>query len=91
MNLAAIYEWGDDIKNEWESLLTARLRYRYSRYFEPAVEIISAEDIKGLGPAALGAVRFSGARKLRWEIGLIFGLDNESPDQTLRAMLEFEF
>ena len=91
LNLAGIYEWGDDIDDELESRLAAQLRYRYSRYFEPAVELYSGQTAKGVGPVALGDVRFSGRRKLHWELGLIFGLDNESPDQTLRAMLEFEF
>jgi hypothetical protein len=91
LNLTAIYEWGDDISNEWESLLAAQLRYRYSRLFEPAVELFSGEDAKGIGPVALGDIRFSGGRKLRWEFGLIFGLDSDSPDQTLRTMFEFEF
>jgi hypothetical protein len=91
LNLSAIYEWGDDISNEWESELKAQLRYRYLRWFEPAVEFYSGELAKGLGPAALGAVRFSKGRKLRWELGLIFGLDSESPDQAVRAMLEYEF
>jgi hypothetical protein len=91
VNLAAIYEWGDDIENEWESQISSQLRYRYSRAFEPAVEYYAGDSSKGFGPVALGAVRFSGARKLRWELGVIFGLDSESPDQTYRAMLEYEF
>jgi hypothetical protein len=91
LNLSAIYEWGDDIRNEWESQLAAQLRYRYSRSFEPAVELYSGEFVKGLGPVALGNIRFGKGRKLRWEFGIIFGLDSESPDQTYRAMLEFEF
>jgi hypothetical protein len=91
VNLAAIYEWGDDIENEWESQIATQLRYRYSRYFEPAIEYYAGDSSKGLGPVALGDVRFAGARKLRWELGVIFGLDSESPDQTYRAMLEYEF
>ena len=91
LNLSAIYEWGDDISNEWESQLAAQLRYRYSRFFEPAVELYRGEATKGIGPVALGNVRFSGRQKLHWELGLIFGLDSDSPDQTIRAMLEFEF
>jgi len=91
LNLSAIYEWGDDISNEWESQLAAQLRYRHSRLFEPAVELYSGEDAKGIGPVALGDIRFSGGHKLRWEFGLIFGLDSDSPDQTLRTMFEFEF
>jgi hypothetical protein len=91
LNLSAIYEWGDDISNEWESELAAQLRYRYSRYFEPAVEVYSGDAFKGIGPVALGSVRFNKGRKLRWELGVILGVESKSPDQVLRAMLEYEF
>ena len=87
----AVAAAGDDIENEWESQISSQLRYRYSRAFEPAVEYYGGDSSKGFGPVALGSVRFSGARKLRWELGVIFGLDSESPDQTYRAMLEYEF
>lgn len=91
VNLAAIYEWGDSIENEWESSLASQLRYRYRPGFEPAVEFYSGESAKGLGPVAVGEVRFAGRRNLHWELGVIFGLDSESPDQTVRGMLEFAF
>ena len=91
LNLSAVYEWGDDIGNEWESQLAAQLRYRYSRKFEPALELYSGDTAKGLGPVGLGQFRFGAGRKLLWELGVIFGLDSESPDQTYRLMLEYEF
>ena len=40
---------------------------------------------------ALGLVRLGGKRQLRWEAGVIFGVDSKSPDTTLRFLLEFEF
>jgi hypothetical protein len=91
LNLSAVYEWGDDISNEWESELAAQLRYRYSRFFEPAVELYSGDAFKGIGPVGVGSVRFGAGRKLRWELGVIFAVDSESPDQVWRAMLEYEF
>jgi hypothetical protein len=91
VNLSAIYEWGDDVDNEWESQLASQLRYRYSRYFEPALELYSGDSDKGFGPVALGDVRFASGRKLHWEAGVIFGMDSDSPDQTFRALLEYEF
>ena len=91
VNLAAIYEWGDRIENEWESSLASQLRYRYRPGFEPAIEFYSGQSAKALGPVAVGERRFSGRRKLHWELGVIFGLDSESPDQTVRGMLEFAF
>jgi hypothetical protein len=91
VNVSAIYEWGDDVSNEWETQLASQLRYRYSRYFEPAVELYSGDSDKGIGPVALGDLRFNNGQKLHWEAGVIIGLDSDSPDQTLRALLEYEF
>jgi hypothetical protein len=91
LNLSAIYEWGSDISNEWESALAAQMRYRYSPAFEPAIELYSGEIAKGVGPVALGDLRFNGGRKLHWEAGVIVAVDSESPDQTWRFLLEYEF
>jgi len=91
LNISAIYEWGSDIRNEWETAAAGQLRYRYTRGFEPALEVYSSELTKGMGPVALGTVPFSGARKLHWEAGLIFAMDSDSPDKTLRLSLEYEF
>ena len=67
------------------------MRYRYSKAFEPALEVYSGQDTQGLGPAFMGQVNMSGRRKLKWEAGIIFGLGSKSPDQTLRLLAEFEF
>ena len=90
-NLGVIYEWGHKIKNEWESTFASQLRYRYRSGFEPAVELYMGQSTRGLGPVALGDVRFSGRQKLHWELGVIFGIDSKTPDQTVRGMLEYEF
>jgi hypothetical protein len=91
LNLAAVYEWGSDVSNEWESKLAAQVRYRYARAFEPAVELYAGDSDKGFGPVALGDLRIGNGNKLHWEAGLIFGLDSDSPDQTVRALIEYEF
>ena len=90
-NLTAIYEWGSDISNELESQLAAQLRYRYRRAFEPAVEFYAGQITKGFGPVGLGQIRLGKGKKLRWELGVILGLDTDSPDATYRGMLEYEF
>jgi hypothetical protein len=91
LNISAVYEWGDDIANEWESELSGQIRYRYLRGFEPAIELYVGEVFKGLGPVAVGSARFGSGRKLRWEFGVLLGADSDSPDQVWRAMLEYEF
>lgn len=90
-NLWAIYEWGEHIKNELESALALQMRYRYSRYFEPALEFYSGENTLALGPAISGDIRISQGKKLHWETGVILGLDSETADTTWRFLTEFEF
>lgn len=90
-NLFVINEWGSDIVDELESRLGLQARYRYLPAFEPAFELYSGEDTRGIGPAALGQVRLGNKRQLKWEAGAIFGMDSKSPDITLRFLLEFEF
>ncbi len=90
-NLWAIYECGDRPDDELESALALQARYRYSRFFEPALEFYSGEQTRGLGPVALGDIRFGKGRKLKWEIGAIIGLDSKTPDTTWRFLTEFEF
>lgn len=90
-NAGIIFEWGDDIGEDWETSLSFQGRYRLTRGFEPALEFYAGESAKGLGPVFVGEVRTGGKSKLLWEAGLIFGLDNHSPDRTWRGSLEFEF
>lgn len=90
-NLKLIYEWGDDIKAELESALAVQMRYRYSRFFEPALELYSGQNTRALGPVIMGDVRFGAGKKLHWESGVIFGLDSKTPNSTWRLLTEFEF
>lgn len=91
VNAGLIYEWLDDVDGEWESALSIQGRYRLTRAFEPALEFYSGEDTRALGPAFVGDIRAGGRRKLHWEVGVIFGIDSDSPDTTFRGLLEFEF
>ncbi|KJS08247.1 MAG: hypothetical protein VR73_06330 [Gammaproteobacteria bacterium BRH_c0] len=90
-NVMVSQEWGSDIDDEVESRLGLQARYRYSPFFEPALEFHSGEDTRALGPAMMGSIKLGIRRNLRWELGLLFGLDHASPDQTVRAGVEYEF
>lgn len=90
-NLGLSFESGSEIEDEVESFAAFQLRYRYARALEPAVELYSGQNTLGAGPVLLGEQRFGGGKKLHWEFGAIFGLSNETPDTTLRALAEFEF
>lgn len=91
MNLFIGREWGSGIKDEFESKLGLQLRYRYSRWIEPALELYSGEDTRALGPVLMGNIKTGIRRNLHWETGVIFGLTKRSPDQTFRLLFEYEF
>jgi len=90
-NIGLEYEWGDDIDDELETRLALQARYRYSPRLEPALEFYMGQDTLGIGPALLGAERLGIMKALRWQLGIILGLDDDTPDYTLRAVLEYEF
>ncbi|MCK5395402.1 MAG: hypothetical protein KAJ32_05380 [Gammaproteobacteria bacterium] len=91
LNFFIEYEWGDEIKNEIETVAATQLRYRFSRLFEPAVEFYTNQDTLAIGPAVMGNIRLGIAKKIHWEFGVIFGLQSNTPDQTIRALIEYEF
>jgi len=90
-NLIVSREWGSDTDSELESEFALQARYRYARHIEPALEFYGAEDGRALGPALMGDIRFGMRRALHWELGLLFGLDHDSPDNSLRAGIEYGF
>lgn len=91
LNAFLEFEQRDELNNEMETSLAMQLRYRYSRLFEPALEFYQNQDTLAIGPAIMGNVRLGIAKKIHWEFGIILGLDNETPDQTVRALIEYEF
>lgn len=90
-NMFLIREWGRDIDNEFETALSLQARYRYSRALEPALELYSGQDTTAIGPVLLGNINVGIRKSFNWEAGVIFGVDNESPDQTFRLLFEYEF
>ncbi|WP_105170075.1 hypothetical protein [Pseudoalteromonas sp. T1lg23B] len=91
MNAFIVREWGQAIKNEWESEFRAQLRYRYDPAFQPAIELYSGEDFVGVGPAIIGLYRFAGQRQLKWEVGFVSEISHSGKDHSFRLALEFEF
>ena len=90
-NLWFNYKWGSDRKQEFNPALSLQARYRYSPYFEPAVEYYTGKYTKAMGPVMMGDLNFSHGRKLHWEVGSILGLDARTPNMTWRFLAEFEF
>jgi len=90
-NFGLIYEGGERIKNEFESILRMQMRYRMKETFEPSLEVHVGQDTTAIGPTIGGLMRVSGGRKLRWDLGLFAGITERSPDHILKANIEFEF
>ncbi len=91
LNLGLEYEFGSDIQNEFDVGAAAQFRYRYSEALEPAIEMYKDEFTFASGPVLQGLQRFGLNRKLHWEAGVLFPLNNTTPDTTVRLLLEFEF
>ena len=90
-NFKLIYEGGSGIENEFESELAAQLRYRYSRELEPTIELYVGEFTRAIGPVLSGRQRLGGRKQLYWEAGILTGLNQQTPNSTLKVLLEIEF
>ena len=80
----------DAEEREVELLGAAQLKYRYSPTLEPAIEYYADEETHAVGPVLLGKTRWGGT-PVKWEIGALAGLNEDTPDFTLRWLLEWEF
>jgi hypothetical protein len=90
-NAFIIYEWGNTLVSEFETEFRLQYRYRYLEQLQPAIEIYSGENYLGIGPAFMGIQRFDGQKQLKWEMGLITGVDSQSKGHILRVAIEYEF
>ena len=91
LNALLIYEWGKDIRDEFESEFRLQYRYRWIPEIQPAIEIYSGQDFVGIGPAFMGVHRYQGQKQLKWELGFIAGFNGDNKDHTLRFAFEYEF
>jgi FTR1 family protein len=90
-------ESGADLEMEYRW----QYRYRLSERFEPGIEMYGGAGEWGevgsfddheqqLGPAAYGKFRTADGA-IKYELGLLFGLTEQTPDTTVRFLLEYEF
>ncbi|MDP5136172.1 hypothetical protein ORJ04_09445 [Rheinheimera baltica] len=91
VNTFLVYEWGASIKNELETELRLQYRYRYLPALQPSIEVYAGEGYKGAGPGFMGVHKFSPTRQLKWEAAVVFALDNDTIDRTVRFALKYEF
>lgn len=91
MNLFAVYEWGDTIKDEIEGEFRLKYRYRWIPELQPAIEVYSGEDFFGIGPAFMGIFRIDRQEQIKWEAGFISEISQSGKDHSFRLLLEYEF
>lgn len=91
MNTLVVYEWGARIENELETEFRLQYRYRFLPALQPSIEIYAGENYKGAGPGFMGVHKFSPTRQLKWEAAMVFALDNDTIDRTLRFAISYQF
>ncbi|GAB2924243.1 hypothetical protein [Rheinheimera gaetbuli] len=91
VNALLVYEWGANIEEEIEAEFRFQYRYRFLPALQPSLEIYAGEGFKGAGPGFMGVHKFSNTRQLKWEAAIVFAIDNDTIDRTLRFALEYEF
>ncbi|NJD32221.1 MAG: hypothetical protein FIB04_10070 [Gammaproteobacteria bacterium] len=90
-------ESGADLEMEYRW----QYRYRLEERFEPGIEMYGGlgdwgefgsfnDHEQQLGPAMYGKFRTANGA-FKYELGLLFGLTDATPDTTMRFMLEYEF
>jgi high-affinity iron transporter len=90
-------ESGADLEMEYRW----QYRYRLDERFEPGIEMYGGlgewgefgsfnDHEQQLGPAMFGKFRTSKGA-IKYELGLLFALTDETPDTTVRFLLEYEF
>lgn len=85
-----------------EFVYEAQLKYRYRPEFEYGLQAFgrlgkwndweeSDNQTHKLGPAIFGKLLLASHRAVKYDLALLFGLNDKSPDNTLRATIEYEF
>lgn len=89
-NLLLMYEWGEEVADEFETAYALQTRYRLGRQLEPTVELFIGQNELAVGPGLTGQYSMGGGRGFTWNTVLLFGAD-QTPDVTLKLEIEYEF
>jgi hypothetical protein len=79
------------VENEWETLYQWQARYRLSQPFEIGVQGFGEEKEANAGPAIFGKLPLGGHQAVKYNVGWLKGLNDNTANHTLRAQVELEF
>lgn len=100
LNLLLVRELGRSAASGAGVEYAAQLKWRGNPYFEPGIQAFGSagrtnhfghDTDHRLGPAFFGQTRVADRQKLKYDAALLFGLNRNSSDTTLRFTLEYEF
>jgi len=86
-NIIAEYEVEE---KELEAGINLQWKWRHSATMEPAVELYTNEYVTVAGPVLMGELS-TGQTKFGYQVGWLAGLDDSSPDNTFKLLVEYEF
>ena len=89
-NATVALEWGEDVRNEFETALAVQTRYRAGQALEPTLEFFAAQDTLCLGPGLTGIIKLNGPQQLRWNTAILAGLDSNT-EFSFKLEFEYEF
>ena len=91
LNLVVGFDWGHGIENDYDLELRSRYSWRWRRELTPSIEFHTSESYTVLGPMVGGALRLSSQHKLNWNLGILYGLDENTPSKIFKLECEWEF
>jgi hypothetical protein len=79
------------VETEWETLYQWQARYRLGGAIDIGVQGFADERASNAGPVLFGDLGLGDEQTLKYNIGWLKGLNDETPSHTLRVQLELEF
>jgi len=86
-NIIAEYEREE---SKVEGQVSLQWKWRKSPTMEPAVELYTNEYVTVAGPVLMGELK-AGQTKFGYQVGWLTALDDASPDNTFKLLVEYEF
>lgn len=75
---------------EYEGSVNAQLKWRLSQRFEPALEVYVDSETTKVGPVVMGKIK-TDSGKFGYQLGWLVGMNDETPDNTFKFLVEYEF